>query len=69
MPTVHRGGASPSISGGGTGNITQKRRSIKITTANLISYPGNFDIKDFSVTFAASTGNFTDIVKTLWAKE
>ena len=71
MPTIAK------IAGGGRsggssrlGNVRQRMRSVSLTTANIIAYPGNFRINDMSVDWTDLTTNgFTGSKQTLWAKE
>ena len=68
MLPIKGGGRSKGASG--TGNVVQRIRSVQLTTANIIAYPGNFRIDDLSVDWTDLTTNgFTGSKVTLWAKE
>tara|TARA_R110002051_G_scaffold320906_2_gene407240 strand:- start:345 stop:560 length:216 start_codon:yes stop_codon:yes gene_type:complete len=71
MPIISniKGGGRPGQSSR-KGNVRQRRRSVALTTANILAYPGNFRIDDLSVNWAELTTNgFTGSKQTLWAKE
>jgi hypothetical protein len=57
-------------SSGGIGNTIKKARSIKATTANFKSYPGNFGLNEITSNWEDLTTNaFYVSSKTIWAKQ
>ena len=70
MPTSIKG-SSPSSGRGGSSNVTQTRRFLSATEANIKAYPGNFrfiEVGDVDWTDITSA-QFYVSKKTLWAKE
>ena len=57
-------------SSGGIGNTIKKARSIKATTANFKSYPGNFRVQEVTTNWEDLTTNAFYVSKrTIWAKQ
>lgn len=69
MPIKPRKGSGASMSSGSVSNVRQRRRSIKPTTANLRSTPGNFTLDIMDVNLNTITSAFYVSSMTLWAKE